>query len=230
MSLRAPSRPAVEESAPPGTSNGRGVASPGGRRRRIGAVLPYAFVGALIAAALAGYFLVLERESDVEPATSAVVETGSSEIARRDLRVQDTFSGTLTYASASTVRSSGGGTVTSLPAEGDVRVPGDVLYAVDGRPILALEGEISMWRSLGIGLETTPVVNQLAGDGHGDRAHRLARPPGRRSSIASTPSRWSRSREAFPPIERSSTASRTGATCSSSRRISLLSGTTPTPA
>ena len=163
MSISSPSRPTKERSPDLATSNGHGVDTPVSTRRRLGRVAPYAFVGLLIAAAVAGYFVVLERDSGSGPTVATDVDTSSVVVARRDLQVRDTLSGTLTYASASTVNSAGAGVVTSLPIEGDIRGPGDVLYTLEGQPVLALEGDLSLWRPLGIGLETTPIVNQLSG-------------------------------------------------------------------
>lgn len=144
-------------------SNGSGTPGSVRARRRIAKSGPYLFVGLLIAAAIAGYFLVLDRDDSAQPVASQKVETGTAPITRRDLQVRDSLDGTLTFASASTVKSSVAGAITSLPIVGDTREAGDVLYTVDGEPVLLLEGQISMWRALGIGLETTPVVNQLAG-------------------------------------------------------------------
>ena len=164
MSSGSPSKTTLDRPAPTGaTSNGRGGDESDRIRGRIGRAAPYVFVALLIAAAVAGYFLVLKRDGGSEPTVAPEVETGSAIVARRDLQVRESLDGTLTYASASSVKASGQGTVTSLPGEGELREPGDVLYAVDGQPVVALEGELGLWRSLGIGLETTPIVNQLAG-------------------------------------------------------------------
>ena len=163
MSTSAPPLRTKDREAAAPTSNGGGGDPGRGLRRRAARVAPYVFVALLVGAAAAGYFFVLDRDAGSEPTATAEVDTGSVVIVRRDLQVRDTLAGTLTYASASNVKSVGTGTVTSLPREGQVRGPGDVLYSVEGQPILALEGEPSMWRSLGIGLDTTPIVNQLSG-------------------------------------------------------------------
>lgn len=163
----------MSPSSPPGTtkdgpsdaiaSNGSSGKGPDGRRRYVASVGPVLVVSALIAAAIAGYFLVLDRDSGKEPESATEIETGAAPVTRRDLQVRDDLDGTLTFASASTVKSSSAGTVTSLPAQGDTHEPGDVLYALDGMPVILFEGDISMWRSLGIGLETAPLINQLTG-------------------------------------------------------------------
>jgi peptidoglycan hydrolase-like protein with peptidoglycan-binding domain len=163
MSLSSPPRPTSDEPAVEPASNGHRAERTGKVRRLMVRVAPYGFVALLIAAAAAGYFLVLDRDGASEPTVTAEVDTGSAIIARRDLQVRESLDGTLTYASASTVKATGAGTLTSLPAEGEIAAPGDVLYTVEGQPVLMLEGELSMWRPLGIGLDTTPVVNQLSG-------------------------------------------------------------------
>ena len=163
MSLSSPPRPSEEPTSSVAASNGSGTRDPIRVRRRMAKAGPYLFVVLLIAAAIAGYFLVLDRDDAAQPVASQEVDTGTALITRRDLQVRDSLDGTLTFASASTVKSSVAGTITSLPTVGETHEVGDVLYAVDGEPVLLLEGQISMWRALGIGLETTPVVNQLAG-------------------------------------------------------------------
>ncbi len=163
MSLSSPPRPSEDRAPSVAASNGGGTPGPVRVRRRIAKAGPYLFVGLLIAAAIAGYFLVLDRDDSAQPVASQEVDTGTAPITRRDLQVRDSLDGTLTFASASTVKSSVAGAITSLPIVGETREAGDVLYTVDGEPVLLLDGQISMWRALGIGLETTPVVNQLAG-------------------------------------------------------------------
>jgi len=53
------------------------------------------------------------------------------------------------------------GTITALPEEGTVLVPGDLLYRIDEEPVVLLAGPIPAWRSLATGTTPGPDVRQL---------------------------------------------------------------------
>ena len=124
MRVGAPELPARpksgREQAP---SNGGGASGPG-RSGRMGRAMPFVFVALLIAAALAGYFFVLERDSSVDSVVAAEVETATFTVTRTDLQVRESLDGTLTYGGGAAVNASGAGLVTSLPSEGEIRAPG----------------------------------------------------------------------------------------------------------
>jgi hypothetical protein len=90
------------------------------------------------------------------PATAAVV--------RQDLSSQTPVSAVLGYAQSYTVRGQGGGTLTWLPAAGQVIAQGQVLYRVDNAsPVVLLYGTVPAWRALDDGL-TGGDVTQLNHD------------------------------------------------------------------
>ena len=90
------------------------------------------------------------------PATQAVV--------REDLSATTPVSATLGYAGAYRVTGQGGGTLTWLPAAGQVIGQGRVLYRVDnGSPVVLLYGRVPAWRTLGEGV-TGADVSQLNHD------------------------------------------------------------------
>lgn len=90
------------------------------------------------------------------PATAAVV--------RGDLSATTPVPATLGYAGSSTVTGQGGGTLTSLPADGQVISQGQVLYRVgNGSPVVLLYGSVPDWRTLSEGL-TGADVSQLNHD------------------------------------------------------------------
>jgi peptidoglycan hydrolase-like protein with peptidoglycan-binding domain len=71
--------------------------------------------------------------------------------------------GTLTYAGSHSVVNQATGTLTALPAVGDVIEPGEVLYRVDGDPVVLLQGNVPAYRTLVPGL-SGPDVRQLNAD------------------------------------------------------------------
>jgi len=85
-------------------------------------------------------------------------------VAREDLSSTTPVNATLGYAGSYTVRGQGGGTLTWLPAAGQVITQGHVLYRVDNDvPVVLLYGSVPAWRSLAEGL-TGADVTQLNHD------------------------------------------------------------------
>ncbi|HEX3387944.1 MAG TPA: hypothetical protein VHT94_02800, partial [Streptosporangiaceae bacterium] len=90
------------------------------------------------------------------PATQPVI--------RGNLSVQTSVNGTLGYAGSYTVTGAGGGTLTSLPSEGQVIRQGQVLYTTDlTDPVVLLYGSVPDWRVLDEGV-TGADVTQLNHD------------------------------------------------------------------
>src|SRR6185437_10780590 len=74
--------------------------------------------------------------------------SGSTTVQRRDLVETDTESGTLSYADARTVYDGLSGTITWLPAVGQVIRPGQALYRVGGVPVILMNGSTPAYRDL----------------------------------------------------------------------------------
>jgi membrane fusion protein, multidrug efflux system len=87
------------------------------------------------------------------------VATGTVE--RRTLAERLTATGTIGYAGETTVLARSSGTVTALPAVGDVIRRGGRLYAVDGRSVLLLYGAVPAYRTLAEGVGKGKDVEQL---------------------------------------------------------------------
>ena len=96
------------------------------------------------------------------------VATSTAQVVRRSLSSQTTVSGTLGYADEYTVLGQAHGTITALPAVGQVIHQGQVLYRVDGAPVVLLYGSTPVYRSLAEGAEADDVtgadVRQLNAD------------------------------------------------------------------
>ncbi len=102
------------------------------------------------AVAAAGVVAVVAWSTAAKPADAA----GESEpraterVAERTLRVVDEIDGTLGHGEERPLAAAAPGTVTRLPAAGDLIERGDVLWEVNGAPTLLLYGEMPVWRSL----------------------------------------------------------------------------------
>ena len=78
---------------------------------------------------------------DSEPRATARLQ-------ERTLRVVDEVDGTLGHGAERPLAAAAPGTVTRLPASGDVIERGDVVWEVNGAPTVLLYGELPLWRSL----------------------------------------------------------------------------------
>src|SRR5439155_2355553 len=89
-------------------------------------------------------------------------------VTRRSLSQTTSVSGTLGYAGAYTVLAQGHGTITWLPAVGQVVHERQVLYRIDGQPVVLLYGSTPAYRALAAGATATdvtgPDVKQLNHD------------------------------------------------------------------
>lgn len=128
----------------------RGIA---GRRRVLGAAaLVVVAVAAVVLAGGSG------GASGPEPPAKA---TGTGTVERRTLAERLTATGTIGYAGETTVLARLSGTVTALPAVGDVVRRGGRLYALSGKPVLLMYGAVPAYRDLAEGVSDGKDVEQL---------------------------------------------------------------------
>jgi hypothetical protein len=106
-------------------------------------------VGAVLAAAIVvAVVIVTATPGSSRGAGSPSAASGSVSVQRRDLVATDTESGTLSYAKPQTVFNRMSGTITWLPAVGQIIRPGQTLYDVDNQPVVLLNGTTPAFRSL----------------------------------------------------------------------------------
>jgi Putative peptidoglycan binding domain len=79
-------------------------------------------------------------------------------IARRSLAARTSLNGTLGYAGEYTIAAQGHGTITWLPAVGQVIREGQVLYRADGQPVVLLYGSTPAYRTLAEGAKASDVT------------------------------------------------------------------------
>jgi len=77
--------------------------------------------------------------------------SGLAPVTRQDLSAQTEVNATLGYQGSYTVINQAQGTYTRLPSAGQVITPGQVLYQVNGSPVVLLRGSTPAYRSLAEG-------------------------------------------------------------------------------
>jgi hypothetical protein len=149
----------------PTTEVAGSIEAPDGRPRRrrwwvlIGLVLVLAVAGGTVA-------ITDPFTGGGGPKTGTVDNTARTSlvtVAERRLSSQTNVNATLGYAGSYSVMNQATGTVTHLPAVGEVIRQGRVLYRVDGSPVILLHGSVPAYRSLSEGM-TGADVKELNAD------------------------------------------------------------------
>jgi hypothetical protein len=83
--------------------------------------------------------------------------TGQAQVTKGTLSARTQQNGTLGYAGDYQVVNNASGKVTKLPDVGQVIRPGEVLYWIDGKPVILLQGAVPVYRGLSWGLEGADV-------------------------------------------------------------------------
>lgn len=99
--------------------------------------------------------------SNASADTNSGRSSGSASVQRRNLVATDTESGTLSYANPQTVYDRLTGTITWLPAVGQLIQPGQVLFDVDNEPVILMNGSTPAYRALGPADSNGPDVLEL---------------------------------------------------------------------
>jgi hypothetical protein len=123
-----------------------------------------AALAALAAGALAVGIILATNTGSSQGASPAAKTAGATTVQRRNLVATDTESGTLGYANPQTVYNRMQGTVTWLPAVGQLIKPGHALYDVDNKPVTLFDGSTPAYRTLSSGISDGPDVKELNRD------------------------------------------------------------------
>ena len=128
------------------------------RRRRIVRVVVIIVIATGVIVTVAGVFD--RHRGGSRPAVDNAAATSVATVQRRTLSTQTQFNGTLGYAGSYTVLGQRSGTVTWLPRPGQVIRNGQVLYEVDGAPIVLLHGSVPAYRALAPGATAADVTGR----------------------------------------------------------------------
>jgi peptidoglycan hydrolase-like protein with peptidoglycan-binding domain len=128
-------------------------------RRHPGRWLASAGVAVIVAAAAVAA-TVTHPFGTAHPAPPADngAATSLATVARRTITAQAQVSGTLGYAGSYSIINKASGTYTSLPGAGSVIRQGDVLYRVNGAPVVLLYGTTPAYRALAEGATAADVA------------------------------------------------------------------------
>jgi hypothetical protein len=126
------------------------------RRRRVAAA-------AVVLVLLAGSLIAAERVRSQHHHGAAGngdndAAASTATVARRTLAARTSLSGTLGYAGEYSVGGQGHGTLTWLPVVGRVIRQGQVLYRLDGQPVILLYGSVPAYRRLAEGAKASDVT------------------------------------------------------------------------
>ena len=118
----------------------------------------------VLAAGAAGVWLFFSDGGSVESAASPT-ELSFNEVVLADLIEQESYDATLGTTAADLIRSQASGTVTSVADPGTTLSEGDVVFSIDGEPVVMLNGEVPAWRDLAtVEQPTAPgLTNGLSG-------------------------------------------------------------------
>ncbi|MET9514782.1 peptidoglycan-binding protein [Streptomyces sp. NPDC002994] len=145
----------LEENAAAGSSQDNDGPPP--RRRRRGRVLAIALavlVAAGVGVVIADPFGTKAKDATIENGTP----TATAKVTKGTLSARTLENGTLGYAGDYQVINKAGGTVTKMPAVGQVIKQGKTLYRVDGEPVIMLYGGyVPVYRALSWGTEGADV-------------------------------------------------------------------------
>jgi hypothetical protein len=122
------------------------------KRRRRGLVIGTAVVVLVLAGG--GIYVAVAEPFKVEAATSTIDSgslTGLTQVTKGNLSARVLQNGTLGYAGSYKVVDKASGTMTSQPSVSDVIRQGEVLYRVDGVPVVLLRGSTPAYRDLSWG-------------------------------------------------------------------------------
>ncbi len=118
---------------------------------------------AAVAAAI-GVIIALAAPGSSQGAGSPRRAAGAPTVQRRNLVQTDTEAGTLGYADPQTVFNRVSGTLTWLPAVGQVIAPGQTLYEVDNQPVVLFSGSTPAFRDLSAADSAGPDILELNRD------------------------------------------------------------------
>lgn len=123
------------------------------------------------------------------PSSSAATTT----VTRQDLVETDAEDGTLGYGDSRTVTNHLSGVVTWLPSDGDTVRSDHRLYAVDGKPVVLMNGRLPAYRQLGSsstdGADIRQLERDLRADGY-DSGHAMTLDDSWDSGTTTAVERW----------------------------------------
>ncbi len=129
-------------------TGGSAIATDGAGRRRSRKGWVAAAVAVLVLAGAGAAWWLLRSDGSAE--ATAAEETSLAEVVLTDMESVETLSGTLGFEEGDPIGSGMTGTLTWTTPAGTVVSEGDVLYRVEGKPVVLLQGALPAWQSMGL--------------------------------------------------------------------------------
>jgi hypothetical protein len=114
---------------------------------------------AVVALAYGGYYFGTQNTENTT--SNKTLELTTVSIQKGDLEKKEEYNGTLRQTDSKVLNSPMSGVVTYVPKEGTVISFGEVLFAVDNKPVILLEGTTPFYRTLDLNSNPGPDVLQL---------------------------------------------------------------------
>ena len=114
---------------------------------------------ALAALGFGGYYFGTQN-TDIS-SSNKTLELTTVAIQKGDLAKKEEYNGTLRQTNSRVLNSPMSGVVTFIPKEGTIINFGEVLFAVDNKPVILIEGEIPFYRTLDLNSDSGPDIFQL---------------------------------------------------------------------
>ena len=114
---------------------------------------------AVLALGYGGYYFGTQNTET--SSSSKTLELTTTEIQKGDLAKKEEYNGTLRQTNSRVLNSPLSGVVTFAPKEGTIINFGEVLFAVDNKPVILVEGKTPFYRTLDLNSDPGPDVFQL---------------------------------------------------------------------
>jgi uncharacterized protein (UPF0333 family) len=114
---------------------------------------------AVVALAYVGYYFGTQNTENTT--SNKTLELTTVSIQKGDLEKKEEYNGTLRQTDSKVLNSPMSGVITYIPKEGTVISFGEVLFAVDNKPVILLEGTTPFYRTLDLNSNPGPDVFQL---------------------------------------------------------------------
>ena len=114
---------------------------------------------ALAALGFGGYYFGTQN-TDIS-SSNKTLELTTVAIQKGDLAKKEEYNGTLRQTNSRVLNSPMSGVVTFIPKEGTIINFGEVLFAVDNKPVILIEGETPFYRTLDLNSDSGPDIFQL---------------------------------------------------------------------
>ena len=118
----------------------------------------YVLVVLILVGSVAYYFGTQNTESS---SINKTLQLTTTSVKQGDLEKKEEYNGTLRQTDSKILNSPMAGVVTFIPVEGTIVKFGEILFAVDNKPVILVEGSVPFYRTLDLNSDPGPDVLQL---------------------------------------------------------------------